>query len=379
LDVTVPRNGRFRVDATDAQNWVTVFHGKVDVANGQSTTALESGKTLHVGGEESAVKVDAAAAADAFDKWVSQRDRAAENSQADAGDFVSQRNYAYNVGDLYTYGLWSNISGYGMAWQPYGLGLGWMPFGNGQWMMGDPSMGWMWMSFEPWGWLPYHYGGWVNIGGQGWFWIPQNLGAFQGATANFVNVGNAVGWTPAMATPTNPRKVKTGPTAPIQVVFAGNAANGVIAAGPRGQLNGQSTLRSISAPVAGFSQQSAPAVASLAAAGVSVTGRAAVRPVSTTYTPAGHGTAGTSTAVQAKLSGPNARPAAMAPHSAAVPVVRAPSTFASVNSGVRSAGVTPASSGGHAAPVASHAAAASAAGSDAHSAGAASGTTPIKH
>ena len=29
-DVTVPRSGRFRIDASQSQNWVTVFHGKVD-------------------------------------------------------------------------------------------------------------------------------------------------------------------------------------------------------------------------------------------------------------------------------------------------------------------------------------------------------------
>ena len=168
VDVTVPRNGRFRVDATESQNWVTVFHGKVEVASGQTTKEVESGKTLHADGASSALSVDASPEADAFDKWVTDRDKAEQTSQSNASQYVSQQNYSYNVADLYNYGLWYNMPGYGMVWQPYGMGAGWMPFGNGLWMMGDPGMGWMWTSYEPWGWLPYHYGGWVNLAGGGW-------------------------------------------------------------------------------------------------------------------------------------------------------------------------------------------------------------------
>ncbi len=79
VDVTVPRNGRFRVDATESQNWVTVFHGKVEVASGQTTKEVESGKTLHAGGASSALSVDASPEADAFDKWVTDRDKAEQN------------------------------------------------------------------------------------------------------------------------------------------------------------------------------------------------------------------------------------------------------------------------------------------------------------
>jgi hypothetical protein len=354
--VMVPRNGRFRIDAVESQNWVTVFHGRVDVANGATNTDLESGKTLHFGpalqgGAENQSSVDRSPRTDAFDKWAAQREQAQQDAQSDSGDFVRPRDYTFSTADLYNYGLWSNISGYGMAWQPYGLGANWMPFDNGMWMFDGSDADWMWTSFEPWGWLPYHYGGWVYIDGAGWFWIPQELGTFRRGTANFVNVGNQVGWTPRPATPVNPGKIKTGPSGPVQVVFAGKASNGVILAGPRGVPISPATVKTVSVPVATFAQRGEPTISALAVAGVTPTGRSPVVPVGTTLTYAAHGTAigtrGVNNGTRGTVGAPVGRPMASAPHSAPVAVVRAPSTFATgSNSAGRNSGVTPVNSGG---------------------------------
>ena len=370
LRVAVPRSGRFRMDASDSQNYVTVLHGKVDVVNGTTTTELDSGKSLHFGAAENALSVDRSPRPDAFDKWVAQRDEAQQTAQSDAGDFVSQRDYPFTLCDLYDYGLWYNIPGYGMAWQPYGLGPGWMPFANGMWMFDGLDMDWMWMSFEPWGWMPYHYGGWVDLAGGGWFWIPQNLGVFQGATAGFVNVGNQVGWTPNLATPTKPGKVKAHMSPTTQVVFAGRASNGVITAGPRGQLTSSATFTSGSKPASSFVQQGAPILTNLIASGVRVTSRGPSMNTALTYTP--HGTMGANIRGQASLNAPVGRPMVMAPHSSPAPVMRAPSTFAGSFSGGRNSGFTAANSGAPAGG--SHGASGSASGSSAnsgaHSAGA---------
>jgi hypothetical protein len=346
LNVTGAHNGRFRIDATDSQDYVTVFHGNVDVANGATTTGVESGKSLHFDAAGNTSTVDHNPHPDAFDKWVSQRDEAQQTSQSDAGDFINQRNYPYTVGDLYDYGLWANISGYGMGWQPYGVGPSWMPFGNGMWMFDDPSADWMWTSFEPWGWLPYHYGGWVNIAGGGWFWIPQNLGVFKGATANFVSVGNQVGWTPTLAPPMNPGKVKTPGPAPIHVVFAGGGSNGVIVPGPHGILKSPETVKTVTSPAASFVQRGEPTPATLAASGVTVTGRAPSRAMNSPLAYAPRETPGVNRGAPSNQGAPssNARPFAMAPHSSPAPVVRAPSTFAGVNSGGRVSGIAPAGS-----------------------------------
>jgi hypothetical protein len=373
-EVIVPRNGRLRIDSVDSQNWVTAFKGKVEVRTGDNTTLVENGKALHFGGsfqgaaasqsgEASHLSLDRSPRTDAFDKWAAQREEAQQEAQVGAGDFVRQRDYAFSTADLYNYGLWSNISGYGLAWQPYGLGAGWMPFANGLWTFDDIGADWMWTSFEPWGWMPYHFGGWVNIPGDGWFWIPQSPRTFRAATANFVTVGNQVGWTPTLATPTNPTRVKPAVAGTTQIVFAGGAQNGVIIAGPRGHLAPSTTVNSVSAPASSFVQRGQPTMSALAASGVVATGRAPVMPTGTSLTYTAHSTAtgttngapirtangngGAMNGTRANLGAPsaNARPVAMAPHTAPVQVQRPPSTFANVNSGGRNSGVTPVNGG----------------------------------
>ena len=355
--VRVPHSGRFRIDSAKSQNWVTVFHGKVDVANGGNSTDVESGKTLHFGGEQNQSSVDRSPRTDAFDKRAAEREQALENAQSGAGDFVRQRDYAFSTADLYNYGLWSNISGFGMGWQPYGMSANWMPFSNGMWMMGGMDADWMWASAEPWGWLPYHYGDWLFVDGEGWFWIPDNLSFFQGGNANFVNVGNLVGWTPTVPTPVNPKKVRISPITPTRVVFAGGGTRGKIVAGPRGIISPTTSVKIVSRPVGTFVPQGAPTVAALGASGVIVTSRGPVAPGNTTRTYTAHGP------VSGTVGGPtgaprsgapgnlgalaSGRPAAAAPHSSPVAVVRAPSTFTSVGNGGRSAGVTPVNSGGY--------------------------------
>jgi len=357
-EVAVPHSGRLRIDSAQGQNWVTVFHGKVDVANGGKQTEIESGKTLHFGGEQNQSSVDRSPRTDAFDKWASDRQQALENAQLGAGDFVRQRDYAFNTADLYNYGLWSNISGYGMAWQPYGVGANWMPFSNGMWLTDGLDADWMWASAEPWGWLPYHYGDWLFLDGEGWFWIPQNLGFFQGGNANFVNVGNQTGWTPIIANPVNPKRVRVSPTTPTRVVFAGGGAKGVIVAGPRGVVPPTTPVTVASRPAGSFVPHGGTTVSALNGAGVIVTSRGPVSPANTTRTytaqgPVG-GTIGRPTATGAprsggpgNLGGPvSGRPTTMAPHSSPVAVVRAPSTFTSVGTGGRNSGVTPVNGSG---------------------------------
>jgi hypothetical protein len=217
------------------------------------------------------------------------------------------------------------------------------------WISDDPTANWMWMSAESWGWLPYHYGGWVNVPGGGWFWAPQNLGTFRSATATFVNVGNQVAWTPTMATPTNPGKVKAPVSAPpIQIVFAGTAQNGVITAGPRGQITPSATVKTASGPAPSFSQPTAPTPATLTASGVTVTGRAQVGPTNTSFAYTPHGSISPNNGAHTDQSAPvNGRPTAFAPHTSPMPVQHAPSTLDNSSLGNRNSGIAPV---GHSGP-----------------------------
>jgi hypothetical protein len=377
MEITAPKNGRFRVDANSGQNWVTVFHGKVDVADGAKTQVVDSGNTLHDGGDADGVSTAKNSTEDAFDKWVTQRDQAQMNSQSAASDIVSAKNYPSTVSDLYDYGLWYNVPGYGMAWQPYGVGAGWMPFSAGEWMFmnGGFDMGWNWISDEPWGWMPYHYGAWFDVPGEGWFWSPENMGAFMPGNASFVNVGGVTGWTPVLANPTNPNKVRPAPGSPIHVVLAGTAGNGVINAGMRGQVNAGMINRTAGL-AANYSQSTAPSVLHMMSAGVNVTALAPRSAMNRSFGPVGESNVSAGMAGRPIGGAPlGGRPAMLAPHTSAVAVPRAPSTFARY-SGPSSSGIRPVgggSSGGFSAARGSFGPSGSSAGS-AHSSGPAMGS-----
>jgi len=45
----------------------------------------------------------------------------------------------------------------------------------------DPTFGWTWVSYQPWGWAPYHYGGWLfDASCGGWFYSPPVLYGYPG-------------------------------------------------------------------------------------------------------------------------------------------------------------------------------------------------------
>ena len=60
----------------------------------------------------------------------------------------------------------------GMSGRPYDASNpGWDPYGNGYWM-NSPNYGYMWISGEPWGFMPYQCGAWNYYSSFGWGWAP---------------------------------------------------------------------------------------------------------------------------------------------------------------------------------------------------------------
>jgi hypothetical protein len=47
----------------------------------------------------------------------------------------------------------------------------WAPYQSGYWTM-DYPYGLTWVSNEPWGYAPYHYGRWASVSNE-WFWVPE--------------------------------------------------------------------------------------------------------------------------------------------------------------------------------------------------------------
>jgi hypothetical protein len=204
LQVSVSHTTRFRVDTAQGDSWVTVMKGDVAVNSAAGDSQVTIGHILHISGANpDQLNVDKAAEPDDFDNWAADRDGVLqqENSQAMeafAASEASELEYMNNssgLADLYGYGSFVNVAGYGLCWQPYGVSTLWMPFWRGH-MVFVPGLGWTWISTEPWGWLPYHTGHWINVGGRGWFWQPGPARHWNPAPVNWVHINNQVGWMP---------------------------------------------------------------------------------------------------------------------------------------------------------------------------------------
>lgn len=182
-DFTVEADGRagFRLDNFDDGSEVKVTKGRVSVLRKSQTTALVKGQSLSMrAGDNESVKIERLPDSDDFDRWVSGREEAVVTATTAAQQYVNSPYYTSGFADLYTYGSFYPIGGYGNCWRPYGVGLGWSPFDNGGWFM-DPAFGWSFIGYQPWGWLPYHYGGWIFEPGFGWLWSPGlGFGGFNG-------------------------------------------------------------------------------------------------------------------------------------------------------------------------------------------------------
>jgi hypothetical protein len=194
---------RFRLDNFDDGSTVNVEGGQVSVLRNDKSTPLEKGQSLSVRASDPGNQVIArAASSDDFDRWVSGRIDSVVTATNYSNQYVSTANYSSGFADLYTYGSWFSVGGYGNCWRPFGVAMGWSPFGSpfGNWYL-DPSMGWSFVGSAPWGWLPYHYGGWIFSPMYGWVWAPQGFGygnpvVYRPVTAVWVHSGNTLGVVP---------------------------------------------------------------------------------------------------------------------------------------------------------------------------------------
>src|ERR1700739_3819972 len=172
----------FRVNNFDDGSNVDVLHGRLTALTKGKSTPLQKNQAFSVkAGEPESATVDQAPGSDDFDQWASGKIQSFNTATASgsqyANSYTSGSQYANSYdstsgfGDLYTYGAWFPVAGYGNCWRPYGVGFGWSPFDNGSWYY-DSGFGWAFLGGAPWGWLPYHYGGWIFPPGVGWLWRP---------------------------------------------------------------------------------------------------------------------------------------------------------------------------------------------------------------
>jgi hypothetical protein len=93
--------------------------------------------------------------------------------------------------DLKFYGSWYDLYPYGMVWRPTVVST-WAPMTYGHWVW--TSYGWMWASYDPFGWAVYNYGFWTYDFALGWVWIPDYVWA--PVQCEWIGWDDWVGWCP---------------------------------------------------------------------------------------------------------------------------------------------------------------------------------------
>jgi len=113
-------------------------------------------------------------------------DRGYNNPGYDNGGF------GYFYTSLSPYGMWIEFGDGVYGWRPYNMRSAWAPYANGQWVW--TSDGWYWDSYEPFGYIVYHYGRWYYDDYYGWMWIPDYQWAPAWVEWRYDN--DYIGWTP---------------------------------------------------------------------------------------------------------------------------------------------------------------------------------------
>jgi hypothetical protein len=96
--------------------------------------------------------------------------------------------------ELSPYGSWERVSRYGECWVPLDRPVGWRPYTVGYWV--DTDYGWLWISEDPWGGIPYHYGRWAYDRYYGWVWVPGDDEVWAPAWVAWRYGDDYVGWAP---------------------------------------------------------------------------------------------------------------------------------------------------------------------------------------
>jgi hypothetical protein len=221
----------FRMNNFDDGSNVDVLQGRLTALTKGKSTPLQKNQALSMkAGEPESVSTEQAPGSDDFEQWVSGKIQSFTTATASGSQYANSYDYTSGFGDLYTYGAWFPVAGYGNCWRPYGVGFGWSPFDFGSWYY-DSAFGWSFLGGQPWGWLPYHYGGWLFRPGVGWVWSPG--GSFGG--------GGVGRWRPVTGVWMRSAGVTVGivPSHPLDVKGKTplNLSAGVFAVTPRGVTN----------------------------------------------------------------------------------------------------------------------------------------------
>jgi len=183
------RGTRLRLEAAASFSRISVIEGVVKLVFAGADVDLHEGQSARIEpGNGSGFTLEREVAAMDLDRWSEERDKALANPAS--GARVPMR---YGLADLDSNGQWLDTET-GPVWKP-NLDAYWVPFQKGRWRWYD-SLGYTWVSDEPWGWLPYHYGRWSRPAGQGWVWTPPANPVFKPGDVYWLYNRQLTGWGP---------------------------------------------------------------------------------------------------------------------------------------------------------------------------------------
>jgi len=91
--------------------------------------------------------------------------------EVNAKSFQAGVGFNYFYSSLTPYGRWVEIDGGLVVWRPNISNRHWLPYDRGTWIWTND--GWYWDSYEPFGYIVYHYGRWHYDDYYGWIWVPD--------------------------------------------------------------------------------------------------------------------------------------------------------------------------------------------------------------
>lgn len=110
--------------------------------------------------------------------------------------FENETNAMHRGGYFYTelspYGTWIELDYGTVVWRPTVMRVDWAPYSYGRWIW--TSSGWYWDSYDPFGYIVFHYGRWYYDDYYGWIWIPDNEWAPAWVEWRYDN--DYIGWAP---------------------------------------------------------------------------------------------------------------------------------------------------------------------------------------
>lgn len=110
-------------------------------------------------------------------------------------------NLAYFQTQLSPYGMWVQVPGYGLCWQPtqaVAANPDWRPYYDmGHWVQTDNGL--FWASDYTWGDIPFHYGRWILQPGYGWMWVPDYTWGPAWVCWRQADADGCIGWAPLPA------------------------------------------------------------------------------------------------------------------------------------------------------------------------------------